>query len=188
MKRCSTQKPAINFHPVCFSLHSDVHLAFFVSSHRQRPIRAKTASLSCTLNLCGFRSVCYKSYSYRLLIFEESSPQPPFDSCEIYSVEGDRSRDWKRGYYSPMSSRIWTIVSARVLGTVGETFALDVSSNLLAVSLLSPRGRSTCLCVTCMQETETLPHSCSVKQFMKYLFVWGLGFITQRDRRKYEDC
>lgn len=87
-----------------------------------------------------------------------------------------------------MSSRMWTIVSARVLGTVGETFALDVSSNLLAMSLLYPRGRSTCLCVTsealsCMQEIETFPHSlCSVKQFMKYV-----GDSLHRESRKYED-
>lgn len=109
----------------------------------------RTAFLSCPLSLCGFRTICHKRHSYRLLIFAVSSPQPSWTAVKYIQRQEDRGRDRERAYYSSMSNRIQPIVSARAQETGGEIFAFNMSSNLLSSSLPSlpspPRQRSTTL-------------------------------------------
>lgn len=190
MKRLNDlQATAIHFHSVPPFSHRDVHLVFFVSFRPQ-----SNTSKYCISNLYA-EPLWLQNHLPQKLQLQTANiwrelPQPPLTAVKYIQWKEDRSRDWKRGCYSSMSNRIWTVVSARELGTVEETFASDVSSNLLFMSLLSPRGRSTRLrdlgeALSCMQKTEMLPHSlCSAKQFMKWVGeiyyikrsyeIWGL--------------
>lgn len=64
--------------------------------------------LSCPLSLCGFRTVCNKRRSYRLLIFAVSSPQSSWGAVKHIQRQEDREGE----YCSSMSNRTRPIASA----------------------------------------------------------------------------
>lgn len=118
--------------------------------HRFKPLQAppitkwvlvsiRTAFLSCPLALRGFRNICHTLHTCRLLKFAMSSSQASWTAVKNIQSTEDRGWDRNRAYCSSMSNRIQPISLQECRRQEKSTFAFNMSSNLLPLSLPSPR-------------------------------------------------